>query len=186
MASTAQGVLHEIEELAKSEFLPIVGREKGEFLGELIRTHQPCTVVEVGVMVGYATIHIANVLGDGCKVIGIEITQELARRAQQNVTDAGLSEKVDIRRGDASELLKTMPAPVDFVVLDASKSLFMNHLRMLEPKLRAGSVVVAHISGEHKGAMTKYLEYVRNDGRYASTHHMFGDDGWEVSVFDAG
>lgn len=183
MASTVQGVLSEIEELAKSEYLPIVGKEKGEFLEGLVRQHQPCTVVEVGVMVGYATIRIANALGDGCKVNGIEIAQDLVRRAEENIKHAGLDEKVEIVRGDASTVLKTIPAPVDFVVLDGPKALFMNHLRMIEPKLRDGSVVVAHITGEHKGAMAKYFAYIREDARYTSEHHMFGDDGWEVSVF---
>lgn len=186
MANTAHGVLSEIEELAKSEYLPIVGKEKGEFLEGLVRKHQPCAVVEVGVMVGYATIRIANALGDACKVTGIEIAQDLVRRAERNIMHAGLSEKVEILRGDASAILRTIPAPVDFVVLDGPKVLFMNHLRMIEPKLRAGSVVAAHISGDHRGVMVKYLEYVREDTRYASTHHMFGDDGWEVSVFDGG
>jgi len=186
MSGTVEGVISEIEGAAKSEYLPIVGREKGEFLSELVRKYRPCSIVEIGVMVGYATLYLARDLEEGCRLIGVEISSDLATRAQANVGAAGLDRKVEVRRGDASELLKDVPSPVGMVVLDGARSLYKNHLRMLEPKMHDGSVVVAHVTGERREAFEPYLTYVRNDPRYTSEFHQFGADGWEVSVFTPG
>lgn len=186
MASSVEGVIQEIEEAAKSEYLPIIGREKGEFLAGLVREHRPCAIVEIGVMVGYATLFLARDLAEGCRLIGIEISAELAARAEENIAAAGLSGRAEVRRGDASEALGHVYGPIGMVVLDGARSLYKNHLRMLEPKLHDGSVIVANITSERRETFEQYLDYVRNDPRYTSEFHQFGEDGLEVSRFTPG
>lgn len=179
---TSASIIAHIEEEAKREYLPIIGPENGEFLERLVREKQPCVAVEVGVMVGYATVRIARNLGDGCRLVGVEISDELARRAEANVTLAGLAAKVEVRRGDARELLERLPAYVDFAFLDAERGQYLNYLKKLETKMRPGATVVANISGA-LARLQPYLDHVRLGGRYDSSHHASDGGGFEVSVF---
>lgn len=178
----SDAILASIEDEARREFLPIIGRERGELLERLAREKQPCVAAEIGVMVGYATIRIARALGEGCKLIGIEISDDLARRAEANVTLAGLAAKAEIRRGDAHELIEGLPGHVDFAFIDAERGQYLNYLKKLERKMRPGATVVANASGA-LSRLQPYLDHVRLGGRYESEHHGFEEGGFEVSLF---
>ncbi|MBI4457455.1 class I SAM-dependent methyltransferase [Candidatus Uhrbacteria bacterium] len=176
-------VLHDIEERSKSEYLPILGRSKGKLIEKLVRERQPCTALEVGVLVGYSSILIARNLGDGCKLVGLELSADLAKRCQENVAAAGLSAKVTMLQGDARELIPALPGPIDFVLLDAEKTQNLNYLKKLEPKLAPGAIIVANNAGLMAARMASYLDYVRTDKKYRSSVEVFGDDAIEVSLF---
>jgi predicted O-methyltransferase YrrM len=59
----AQEVLVKIENLAKKDFLPIIGHLKGKYLVEEIRKAKPKHVLEVGTLIGYSTILMGKELG---------------------------------------------------------------------------------------------------------------------------
>lgn len=181
--SAADAVLHDIETRAKSEFLPHVGEAQGAELERLVRERRPRVVVEVGVMVGYATIRIARNLEEGGRIIGVEISEELARRAEANLALAGLADRADIRRGDAREILGSLDERVDLVFLDAERGQYLNYLRKIEPKLRLGALIVAAGAGLAAGRLQKYFDYVRLSGKYDSRHLVFDEDGIEVSEY---
>jgi len=176
-------VLSTIEKTSKWEFLPIIGADKGKFLEQLVRDKKPCRTVEVGVLVGYTTLLIARNLPDGCAVTGLEISEELARRAEENIAQAGLQSRATIDRGDARQRLDEIAGPVDLVFLDAQKSQYLSYLKKLEPKLSPGAVVVANGTAVFNRELGTYLEYVRKSGSYQSSSQVFGDDGMEVSIF---
>jgi predicted O-methyltransferase YrrM len=52
VASHADEVLRQIQEIASHEFLPIIGPFKGKFLAEEIRKAKPKRVLEVGTLIG--------------------------------------------------------------------------------------------------------------------------------------
>ncbi len=181
--TVADEVLQAIEKTAKWEFLPIIGADKGRFLEELVRSKKPCLAVEVGVLVGYTTILLSRNLAEGCTVTGLEISEELAKRAEENLARAGLQAKAVIKRGDARQRLDDVYGPVDLVFLDAQKSQYLSYLKKLEPKLSPGAAVIANGTGMYNKELTAYLEYVRKSGRYQSSNHVFGNDALEVSLF---
>lgn len=178
-----ESVLRKIEERAKSEYLPIVGRAKAGLIERLVRERRPCTALEVGVLVGYSSIVIARNLGDGCKLVGLELSADLARRAQENVAAAGLAAKVTILQGDARELIPALSGPIDFALLDAEKTQNLNYLKKLEPKLAPGAIIVANNAGTFAARMASYLDYVRGSEKYRSSVEVFGDDALEVSAY---
>jgi len=180
---TADQVLGAIEKTSKWEFLPIIGAEKGRFLEQLVREKKPCQAVEVGVMVGYTTILIARNLPEGCTLTGLEISEELAKRAEENIVQSGLSDRVAVRRGDARQSLDEVSGPVDLVFLDAQKSQYLSYLKKLEPKLSPGAVIVANGTAAFGRELKPYLEYVRKSGNYQSASQVFGSDALEVSFY---
>jgi len=179
---SVDAVLQEIEKRSKWEFLPIIGAAKARFLEQLVKDAKPCKTVEVGVLTGYTTITIARYLPEGCTITGIEISEELARRAEENVAQAGLASKAVILRGDARQRLDEISGPVDLVFLDAQKSQYLSYLKKLEPKLSPGAVIVANGTGSFQRELKTYLEHVRTSDRFQSTSQVFGDDAMEVSI----
>jgi len=139
-----------------------VSADFGRFLYMCARARKARRIVEFGTSFGISTIHLACALrdGGGGHLIGSELEPAKARRAQKNLEDAGLADLVEIRIGDALETLKNgIDGDVDLVLLDGAFSLYLPVLRLLEPHLRDGALVIGDNALEQSG---KYLDYVRN------------------------
>lgn len=175
-------VLREIEAAARREYLPIAGAEKAALIRSLVESRRPCSVVEVGVLTGYLTVAMASRLAEGCRVIGIELSSEMVRRAEENIAAAGLGAHARIVRGDAREALAGIPGPVDMLVLDAERSQYLSALKVMEPKLAPGAIVAAFVSEHQDAKMLAYMAYVRENGRYENETHVFPDGAVEVSI----
>jgi predicted O-methyltransferase YrrM len=69
---------------------------------------------------------------------------------------------VEIREGDALETLaRDLPESIDLVLLDGAKSLYPRVLALLEPRLRAGALILA----DNADMCPEYLAEVRASGR---------------------
>jgi predicted O-methyltransferase YrrM len=68
--------------------------------------------------------------------------------------------------GDALKTLQNVEAPIDFVFIDAVKQDYFKYLKILEPKLTAGAVVVADNVIQSAKAMKDYLDYVQTSPDY--------------------
>jgi predicted O-methyltransferase YrrM len=158
-------------------FIP-VDRNAGRLLFTLARGCAPGTFVEFGTSFGISTIYLAAAVRDrgAGRVITSELHAGKARRARDYVQEAGLLDVVDLRVGDALETLKDLPADVSFVFLDGWKNLYLPCLKLLEPKLKPGALVVADDIDLFPDALKPYLDYVRGaSGGYVSVKIPIGD-----------
>lgn len=174
-------VLREIEEASRRQFLPIVGPEKGRLLEALVRHIQPLRVLEVGTLVGYSAILMAQHMPPASKLWTLEVHPHAAHAARENVLRTGLADRIEVILGDARETIPSVSGPLDLVFLDATKEQYLEYLHLAETSLRAGGVVVADNAGVFREAMAPYLDYVRRSGKYLSRYYDFGFDGIEVS-----
>ena len=133
----------------------------GRFLYMGARLCKARRIVEFGTSMGISTIHLAAALRDmgGGALIGTEIEPSKAARARENLASAGLADLVDIRVGDARETLRDGAGDVDMVLLDGAFTLYHDVLKLLEPRLRPGALIVAENAFEHADG---YLAYVRD------------------------
>ena len=139
-----------------------VSAEFGQFLYICARARKAKRIVELGTSFGISTIHLAAALhdGGGGQLIGTELEPSKARRARENLSAAGLADIVDIRVGDALETLRDgVGDNVDLVLLDGAFTLYLPVLKLLEPHLSSGALVIGDNAIEESGA---YLDYVRN------------------------
>ncbi|WP_405987778.1 O-methyltransferase [Streptomyces sp. NBC_00986] len=160
-----------------------IPREAGELIYLLARNRQAKNIVEFGTSFGISTVFLAAAARDsGGSVITTEWHEKKAEVAEGNIADAGLSDIVEVRTGDALESLKELPGPVDLVFLDGWKDLYLPVLELLEPSLSPGALVIA----DDMGTLPEqpYFDLVRSSGRYQSVHVPMGD-GLEVSVLVA-
>jgi len=130
-------------ELFKDVYMS-VSSEGGALLYLLARATGARTVVEYGTSFGVSTIHLASAVRDngGGTVIGTELQHDKAVAAQRNFVEAGVSDLIDLRVGDALETLADVPEVVDLVLLDGWPDLALPVLRLLEPSLRPGSLIL--------------------------------------------
>ena len=176
-------ILQRIEEESRREYLPIIGRKKGEFLFGLLEKMRPCRPLEIGTLTGYATSIIASTLAEGCRVVGIEINTQMVDRAESNLIAAGLENKTKLLRGDALEELDALGGGFDFVLLDSQKTQYLGMLKKLEPRLASQAIVVANGTGQYQKETASYLEYLHKSEKWQSRSETFGDDAMEISQF---
>ncbi|MEO7110969.1 MAG: class I SAM-dependent methyltransferase [Polyangiaceae bacterium] len=141
-------------------FLP-VSAETGKLLYMLARSSKARSIVEYGTSFGISTIHLAAALKDngGGKVIGSEFEPGKVTRARENLAAAGLSELVDIREGDALETLaRDLPQSIDLVLLDGAKVLYPKILALVEPRLKAGALIIA----DNADDSPEFIERIRD------------------------
>ncbi len=140
-----------------------VSRETAVLLYMLARNARARSIVEFGTSFGISTLHLAAALKDngGGRVIGSEFEPSKVVRARENIAAAGLSDFVEIREGDALETLaRDLPESIDLVLLDGAKPLYPRVLALLEPRLRAGALIVA----DNADMCPEYLAEVRAPG----------------------
>lgn len=187
-----QAVIDQVGRECRRRTIYMIGPAKGARLAELVRERKPRRVVECGTAVGYSGLWMARELkaaGRG-RLITIEIDEERAEEARANFKRAGLEEFVEVRVGDARQLVKEIEGPIDFVHIDCNYSNYHPCFLGLEPKLAQGAVVVADNAGIGASGMKDYLEYVRS--RYPSRTEWFEldlpwarRDAMEITKIDA-
>jgi predicted O-methyltransferase YrrM len=184
LIAKAQGMSQEERTaLFGGAFIP-VDPHAGRLLYTIARGCAPGTFVEFGTSFGISTIYLAAAVRDRGtgRVVTTELNTEKANRAREYIREAGLLDLVDLRVGDALETLKDLSRDVSLVFLDGWKNLYLPCLKLLEPKLAPGALVVADDIDLFPDALQPYLTYVRGaSAGYVSVKVPIGD-AMELSV----
>jgi predicted O-methyltransferase YrrM len=126
------------------DFLLPVGPATGQLMNILVKEAKAQTILEIGTSHGYSTVWLAEAArATGGKVITLDVhagKQEYARNA---LSKAGLASFVEFKLGDARESIAALPGPIDFVLLDLWKDLYIPCFDLFYPKLATGAMVVA-------------------------------------------
>ena len=171
-------------EAMKDFYLP-VSREQGEFLYLTARAIGATKVVEFGTSFGISTIYLAAAVRDNGRgeVIGSEIEASKVQVAKANLEAAGLAAHADVRLGDAMETLRDLPEPIDLVLLDGWKDLYIPVLELVTPRLRPGSVVLADNIFTFRKSLRPYVESMQSGERGFASTTLHIADGFEYSVY---
>jgi len=180
--TSADQILTHIEKLSEKHFLPIIGANKGKILSEEVRNAKPQHILEVGTLIGYSSILMGKELDENSEIVTIEIHQDEAELAEKNIQRAKIAPKITIIAGDAKTIIPTLKGPFDFAFIDAEKNEYFQYLKLAEPKLQKGTIIVADNAGIFADQMKDYLDYMRNSGKYKSRYVKVGGDGLEISV----
>jgi predicted O-methyltransferase YrrM len=170
----------ELADALDGEYMPI-SAAAGDLLYTLVRSARPQTVVEFGTSFGISTLYLAAGVADNGAghVYGSELSATKLAAAQANFEDAGLSGQVTLLGGDARESLADVAGPIDLVLLDGWKDLYLDVLRSLEPRLRPGALVVA--DDTTFPSVAPYLAYVRDPASGYVSVSFPVEDGMELS-----
>ncbi|ABK67519.1 O-methyltransferase [Mycobacterium avium] len=173
---------------AMIEFYIPVTPEAGRLLYSLVRATRPATVVEFGMSFGISAVHLAAAVRDNGsgRVVTTELSDTKIAAAKKTFAETGLDDVITILHGDALTTLADLPGPVDFVLLDGWKDLYLPVLELLEPRLSPGVLVVA--DNTSAADTQPYLDRVRNpDNGYVSFNFQVRDsDSMEISCRTSG
>ncbi|MFI8434004.1 O-methyltransferase [Streptomyces sp. NPDC079020] len=170
----------ELADAAQEIYMP-VSADGGKLLYNLIRATGPTTVVEFGTSYGISTLHLAAAVRDNGagQVITTEMSRIKAASARGTFATTGLDDVITVLEGDALQTLAALRQPVDFLFLDGWKNLCLPVLRLLEPHIAPGTLVVA--DDVDRPGLGPYLDHVRDtaNGYHSVTFPV--EDGLEIS-----
>ncbi|WP_369753989.1 O-methyltransferase [Flavobacterium sp. WC2409] len=128
----------------RDEFLLSVGLETAIFINTLIKSAHSKIILELGTSYGYSTIWLAEAArANGGRVITLENNIEKAAYAKQKIEEAGLSDFVEWRIGDALENIANATEKFDFVLVDIWKELYLPCFDLFYPKLNPEAWVLS-------------------------------------------
>lgn len=131
----------------------------GRFLYAIARARRATRIVEFGTSMGISTIYLAAALRDngGGYLVGSELEPAKVARARANLDAAGLGDLAEIRQGDALDTLRDVGGVVDVMLVDGAFALYLPVLKLVEPRLAPGAVILGENAFE-----PAYLAYVRD------------------------
>lgn len=128
----------------RDEFLLAVGPEVGWLMHALIIGRGAKRILELGTSYGYSTAFLADAARQtGGRVYTMDVAAHKQQYARTQLEEAGLLPQVEWLLGDATQLLKTLEGPFDFVLLDLWKNLYVPCLDLFYGKLAQHAVIVA-------------------------------------------
>lgn len=136
-------ILKEMEEHARVHEFPIVGPLVGRLLFQLALMINAKSVLELGSGFGYSAYWFAKAVGEDGSVIYTDMSDENARAAGDFFRRAGLGQRLDIRTGDALEVLEGAPGGFDIIFNDIDKESYPLVVDAAFEKLRKGGIFIS-------------------------------------------
>ncbi len=194
-----KGELGEIYARAIETKVPVMRPETRELIKTQLLLKKPTRVLEIGTAVGYSALFMSRYLSDGAYITTIELDEDRVSIARENIKKLGKEEVIEVLKGDASEVLKTLTTGAyDFAFVDAAKGQYINYyeevMRLVKPGgliisdniLQGGDIIESHYTVEKRNRtihdrMREYLYTICNDERLETSLLSVGD-GVAISV----
>ena len=138
-----------LSELNRETYLKVLyprmlsGHLQGRLLSMVSRMIRPRRILEIGTYTGYSALCMAEGLAEDGKIITIDIDAELEDMIQKYAQEAGYADQIDLRIGNALEIIPQLDETLDLVFIDADKHNYSNYFDLVLPKLRKGGFIMA-------------------------------------------
>jgi len=141
-----------------------------QLLSILVRAGGVTRAVEIGTSNAYSTIWLAWSLAPaGGRIVSIDRNPDKHALARENLRRAELLERVELRTGDAAEIVSQLGGPFDLVFLDADRRKFPELLQILLPRLADKALVIADNVLSHPEEIADYLKLISSRADFQHT-----------------
>ena len=154
------------------------GHLQGRVLSMLSHMIKPKNILEIGTYTGYSAICMAEGIQDGGQLVTMDINEELETMVRGYIDEAGLSETIDFRIGNALEIIPSLELEFDLVFIDADKTNYSNYFDLVIDKVSKGGYIIAdnvlwsgkvvesvEEKDEDTKALVSYCDKIHNDPR---------------------
>lgn len=155
------------------------GQMQGRILSMLSKMVNPQNILEIGTFTGYSAICLAEGLKIDGKLVTIDINEELESRVSEYFEEAGLTDSIDYRIGNALDILPELNDQFQLVFIDADKENYQNYYNLILNKVSPGGIIIADnvlwsgkVLGVHSKKMDKdtqalinFNDFVQKDER---------------------
>jgi caffeoyl-CoA O-methyltransferase len=162
-------VLARIEREAERDGIPAIGPLAGRLLSVVAGMARCRDVLELGAAIGYSAIW----LGRACtgRLVTLETNPDRARRARQNLAEAGLAGRVEVREEEALVYLERDRGEVDCVFNDllnsfAGEGVVERCFELSLERLRPGGLLIADNALSRGEVAQPRSQATRNVDRY--------------------
>ena len=168
---------------------------QGQMLALLVQIAGARRVLEIGTLGGYSTIRIARALPEAGTIVTIEADERHAAVARANIEKAGFSGQVDLRVGQALDVLPALSGPFDLIFIDADKPNNPGYIRWAidlsrpgtliigDNVVRGGAVVDAASDDPAVRGVRDFLKIIAAEPRLTTTAiQTVGEKGWDGFV----
>ncbi len=183
-----ENTLHQLYKSSKNDYLRIMGvatksifrpmqphdfkemylsisQEQGDHLVQLIKEKKLKNIVEFGASFGISTLFLAKgVLATGGRIITTELIESKALKAVENYKKAGVNDLIEIRVGDALETLRNHKEPIDLLVLDGWKNLYLRLFKALESNFHGDTII--YVDNADMSEVKTFLKRVSQSSKY--------------------
>ncbi len=119
------------------------GHLQGRILSMLSNMIRPKRVLEIGTYTGYSAMCFAEGLADGGEIHTIDINEELEEIIRTHLEIAGLTDKIHLHFGDATEIIEKMEGSFDLVFIDADKTNYSRYYDLIIDRIPSGGYILA-------------------------------------------
>jgi caffeoyl-CoA O-methyltransferase len=143
----AADLLRETAELAERGEVPAtfqIAPEQGAFMQLLATALGARRAIEIGTFTGFSALCVARGLSADGSLLCLDVSQEWTSVARRYWERAGLSDRIELRLGDAHESLRALPAEptFDLAFVDADKTGYADYVEQLHPRMRPNGLVL--------------------------------------------
>ena len=110
-----------VKEKPLENLIPIIMDDTLEKIEEILKEEKPKRILEIGTAVGYSATMFAKYTDEDCIIDTIEIDEERAKEAKENIEKIGVADRINIMVGNAVDILPTISQEYDIVFIDAAK-----------------------------------------------------------------
>ena len=166
-----------LREIAEKHNVPIIVRDSETIILNIVRMKRPQRILEIGTAVGYSAICFAEAC-PGAEIVSLEHSDEMYRYALENIEKFGMSQRIEVKPGDALESLAELRNSItdvdtqgfDLVFIDAAKSCYKEFWDACVPLCRKEAVILS--DNVLLKARTASDEYITDRRQKTSVRHM--------------
>jgi caffeoyl-CoA O-methyltransferase len=162
--------------------------EEGRFLQFLVQASRAKLALEIGTLGGYSGTWIARGLVENGRLITLEVDPHHAAVAREHFKIAGVADRVEVREGNALDLLPQLSSvgQFDFIFIDAEKESYPDYLDWALENLQPGGIVVAHNAFLHRDILNQTDKTERIKSMQQFNNRLASDQRLISTVFPAG
>ena len=134
--ATADSVLAQMDKCAETSWMMNMGSAKGILIEKVIQQRRPKRLLEIGTFLGYMSIRLARSMPVDARLTTVEIDDD-NYAASRRIRAKALGKRDDsvvALKANASEALKSLKGPFDFVLMDHWKPDYARDLEALRKK----------------------------------------------------
>ena len=135
--------LNELEQYALETNVPIIRPQMQSLLKLLLAMKQPKQILEVGTAIGFSALLMREYGPKDLKITTLEKYEKRIPLAKENFKKAGKEESITLLEGDATEILKELEGPFDFIFMDAAKGQYIHFLPDILRLMPKGGLLIS-------------------------------------------
>lgn len=135
--------LDELEAFAKRTQVPIIRKEMQSFIRTLLVMNKPKRILEVGTAIGFSALFMSEFMPEDGHITTIEKYEKRIPIAKENFRRFGKENMITLLEGDASDILRELDGPFDFIFMDAAKGQYIHFLPQVLRLLKQGGVLLS-------------------------------------------